>query len=210
MRYPAEHTLGRVSLPRVSTRSFHQRIGIARLCCRGRVVNPRSQLLDPSLSRILRGGVLKLVPAQGIKRAYGILGVAAFYMNLHDGNRTLLSRRVANAILLTCCLVTLCVILVAGLSPFTSRPRNEVRWLGKSNGLYFGEYASILSDAPLRLEGSPDGACSVELWMQPGDISDSNTMLAFYVPGRDLQFSVEQLGDGVLVERKPARSTTSI
>ena len=44
--------------------------------------------------------------------------------------------------------------------------------------------------------------------MQPGDISDSNTMLAFYVPGRDLQFSIDQLGNGVLVERRPARSTT--
>ena len=66
------------------------------------------------------------------------------------------------------------------------------------------------SSASIPLASRENGPCSVELWMQPGVISDSNTMLAFYVPGRDLQFSIEQLGDGVLVERKPARSTAPI
>ena len=116
--------------------------------------------------------------------------------------------RLANSILSVSCVAIFCGIVVAGFSPFTSHPPNQVHWNLEAKGLYFGEYASVISDIPLA--SRENGPCSVELWMQPGVISDSNTMLAFYVPGRDLQFSIEQLGDGVLVERKPARSTAPI
>ena len=120
--------------------------------------------------------------------------------------RSWISPRLANRILIISCAAIFCIIIVAGFSPFTSHPPNQVHWNKSAKGLYFGEYASIISDKPLSF--SENGSCSVELWMQPGDISDSNTMLAFYVPGRDLQFSIDQLGNGVLVERRPARSTT--
>jgi len=115
----------------------------------------------------------------------------------------LLPAPIANGVLLVCCIVTLCVLCIAGFSPFTPHPRNEVRWLEKQNGLHFGEYATILTEVPLRLEGSPDGSCTVELWMQPGVIADSNTMLAFYMPDNLLQFSIVQFGDDLSLERKP-------
>jgi VanZ family protein len=113
--------------------------------------------------------------------------------------------RLANSMLIISCATIFCIIVVAGFSPFTSHPPNQVHWNKNAEGLYFGEYASIISDAPLSF--TENGSCSVELWTQPRDISDSNTMLAFYVPSRDLQFSIDQLGNGVLVERRPARST---
>ena len=124
----------------------------------------------------------------------------------HRIRRSWISPRLANRILIISCAAIVCIIIVAGFSPFTSHPPNQVHWNKSAKGLYFGEYASIISDKPLSF--SENGSCSVELWMQPRDISDSNTMLAFYVPGRDLQFSIDQLGNGVLVERRPARSTT--
>ena len=123
----------------------------------------------------------------------------------HRIRRSWIPPRLASSILIISCAVIFSTIIVAGFSPFTSHPPNEVHWNKNAKGLYFGEYASIVSDAPLSL--SENGSCSVELWMQPRDISDSNTMLAFYVPSRDLQFSIDQLGNGVLVERRPARTT---
>jgi hypothetical protein len=113
-------------------------------------------------------------------------------MRLLNDNRPLLSAPVAHATLLIVCGAILCCLLVAGLSPFTSHPRNEVKWLENQNGLHFGEYASILSSAPLRWEGPPDGPCSIELWMQPGIIEDANTMMAFDSPGAPVRFGIKQ------------------
>ena len=114
----------------------------------------------------------------------------------------LLPRRTANKLLLVACLLILCIILIAGLSPFTPHLPNEVRWLERENGLYFGEYATILSTTPLRLDGHPDGTCSVELWVQPGFIDDSNTMLAFQTPDTPLQFRIQQNNDALMFTRQ--------
>jgi hypothetical protein len=105
-------------------------------------------------------------------------------------------------VLLGLCLCLLAGILAVGLWPFTSRPHNDVNWIENQNGLSFGEYASILSSAPLRVDGPPDGPCSIELWMQPGLIEDSNTMLAFDSPENPVRFRIEQSLDDVALERK--------
>ena len=122
-------------------------------------------------------------------------------------NTPLIPRRVANGILLLICGLILCGIFIAGLSPFTSHPRNEVKWLENQNGLHFGEYASILSSAPLRWNGPPDGSCSIEFWMQPGLIEDSNTMMAFDSPGAPVRFEIRQsLDDLALVRNSTSQS----
>jgi hypothetical protein len=105
---------------------------------------------------------------------------------------------------LVACFFILCGILIAGLSPFTPHLKNQVRWLDHENGLYFGDYASILSSAPLRVDGPPDGPCSVELWLQPGVIDDSNTMLAFQTPETPLQFRIQQNSDALMLTRQVA------
>jgi hypothetical protein len=126
-------------------------------------------------------------------------------MSILSDNRPLLPGRVAHAILLVICGVILCCIFIAGLSPFTSNPRNEVKWLKDQNGLHFGEYASILSSAPLRWKGPPDGPCSIEFWMQPGLIEDSNTMMAFDSPGAPVRFRIRQSLDDLALEWNSTR-----
>jgi VanZ like family/Concanavalin A-like lectin/glucanases superfamily len=121
--------------------------------------------------------------------------------HLND-HRPLLSARIAQKVLLIICGATLCAIFIAGLSPFTPRPRNQVKWLENQNGLYFGEYASILSSAPLRWDEPLDGPCSIEFWMQPGVIKDSNTMLAFDLPGAPVHFTIRQSLDDLALAWK--------
>lgn len=100
------------------------------------------------------------------------------------------------------CLCLLAGILVAGLWPFTPWPHNDVSWIANQNGLLFGDYGSILSSAPLPLDGPPDGPCSIELWSQPGLIDDSNTMLAFQTPESPLRFRIEQNGKALRFDRQ--------
>src|SRR5450631_4696013 len=126
-------------------------------------------------------------------------------MPLLNQKTPLLPGRIANRILPVICGLILCAIFIAGLSPFTPHPRNEVRWLENQNGLRFGGYAAILSSAPFRLEGEPDGPCSIELWMQPGLIQDSNTMLAFDSPEKSGGFTMNQSLDDLALERKPTK-----
>jgi Concanavalin A-like lectin/glucanases superfamily len=131
-------------------------------------------------------------------------------MPFPDKNRPLLRPLVANATLLLICGMILGAIFIAGLSPFTSHPRNEVKWLENQNGLHFGEYASILSSAPLRWERPLDGPCSIEFWMQPGVIQDANTMLAFDSPEKLVTFTINQSLDDLAFERKSTKRYTPV
>jgi len=108
-----------------------------------------------------------------------------------------LSRR----LLLGLCLSLLAGILWFGLWPFTPRPHNDVSWIANQNGLLFGDYGTILSSAPLHVEGPPDGPCSVEIWLQPGLSDDYNTMLAFQTAKTPLQFRIQQTGDALMLSR---------
>jgi hypothetical protein len=123
-------------------------------------------------------------------------------VNLPNHNRPLLSAAVAHVILLIICGAILGCIFVAGFSPFTPYRPNDVNWLENHDGLHFGDYASIVSSAPLQWEGSPDGPCSIELWMQPGMIQDSNTMLGFDSPENSVRFAIRQSLDDLSLVRK--------
>jgi len=104
-------------------------------------------------------------------------------------------------LLLGLCLCLLAGILWFGLWPFTPRPHNDVSWIANQNGLSFGDYGTILSSAPLHVEGPPDGLCSVEIWLQPGLTDDYNTMLAFQTAKTPLQFRIQQTGNALLLSR---------
>ena len=73
---------------------------------------------------------------------------------------------------------------------------------GKITDLRFGEYGVVLSDgefaAPIL---QADSAASIEIYMQPGLISDSNTFLSFYPAGGPIKFSLNQRNTDLLVER---------
>ena len=113
--------------------------------------------------------------------------------------------RVGNALsrrlLLGLCLCLLAGVLWFGLWPFTPRPHNDVSWIANQNGLLFGDYGTILSSAPLHVEGPPDGPCSVEIWLQPGLSDDYNTMLAFQTAKTPLQFRIQQTGNALILSR---------
>lgn len=100
------------------------------------------------------------------------------------------------------CLSLLCVILALGLWPF-HRPKNEVAWLGKENGLRFGGYGTILSSGTFQMVGSQDEASSsLEIWLQPGLTSDSNTFLSFSTPQNPLQFTLHQYFSYLILNRE--------
>jgi hypothetical protein len=91
------------------------------------------------------------------------------------------------------CLSVLGCILVAGLWPFHA-PKNDISWLSNTNGLLFGEYGSLLSSGAFTALESSEGACSIEIWLQPG-FEQSGTILAFYRPKTAvLPFEIWQSG----------------
>jgi VanZ family protein len=96
----------------------------------------------------------------------------------------------------------LCGILILGLWPFR-RPRNEVSWLGVENGLRFGGYSTIISSATFQMDGSQEEAsCSLEIWLQPELVNDSNTFVAFSTSENPLQFSLHQYFSNVILKRE--------
>ena len=97
------------------------------------------------------------------------------------------------------CVLVLCGILTAGLWPFFP-PKNKVSWLKNEHGLLFGDYATVFSLGSLTLHRSrPD--CTLELWLQPGLTSDSNTILDIYTPEVPFKFRVRQTGDDLALLR---------
>jgi glycopeptide antibiotics resistance protein len=90
------------------------------------------------------------------------------------------------------CVAVLCVLLTLGLWPFHT-PKNEVTWLGGSNGLRFGTSSTVISSTAFPLAAAEEGGSgSVEVWMQPRRIWDKGTLLAFSTPGNPPQFSLHQ------------------
>lgn len=91
-------------------------------------------------------------------------------------------------------------LFVVGLWPFHA-PKNEVAWLGDRDGLRFGSYGIVLGARPSAARPTNgDPSCSVEIWLQPGLISDTNTFLAFYTPERPLQFTLHQYDEVLSLE----------
>jgi len=108
--------------------------------------------------------------------------------------------RPVKVILGAICLCILGGILTLGLWPFGA-PANDVAWLKHENGLWFGEYGSILSSGVFADRGDAT-PCSVEIWIDPGETFDSNNLIAFYTPENPKQFGVEQSGDDLFVARQ--------
>ena len=97
------------------------------------------------------------------------------------------------------CIAVLCITLTLGLWPFHA-PRNEVAWLGNHDGLRFGRYSTVFSSSALQ-STSPNGAGgSLDIWLQPGFIWDSNTFLAFYSPKNPVHFSLHQSQTDLLLQ----------
>jgi hypothetical protein len=107
------------------------------------------------------------------------------------------SAKIQTMLLRAICALVLVGILIAGLWPFHT-PRNEVSWLSHENGLLFGKYGSIVTAGPFKVH-SPraDSSCSIEIWLEPGRVNASGTILAFYWPeSRVVPFALRQsLGD---------------
>jgi len=80
------------------------------------------------------------------------------------------------------CIAVLIGILVAGLWPFHA-PSNQVSWLSNGEGLFFGDFGSIVSASAFRAKQLNAGApCSLEIWLQARQVDSSGTILAFYWP----------------------------
>ena len=76
------------------------------------------------------------------------------------------------------CIAVLCITLTLDLWPFHA-PRNEVAWLGNHDGLRFGRYSTVFSSSTFK-STSPNGAGdSLDIWLQPGFIWDSNSSWRF-------------------------------
>jgi hypothetical protein len=56
------------------------------------------------------------------------------------------------------------------------------------------------------VEGPPDGPCSIEIWLQPGQSDDYNTMLAFQTAKTPLQLRIQQSGNALVLSRQVAGS----
>jgi len=70
---------------------------------------------------------------------------------------------------------------------------NQVTWLRNANGLRFGRHGTLLSSGTFEPPSSEDEAsCSLEIWLQPRRSDDSNSLVAFYTPGKPMQFSLHQ------------------
>ena len=104
------------------------------------------------------------------------------------------------------CLLVTAGILAAGLWPFTPYPRNDVVWTPDGWGLQFGDYGSILSAADAAAPVSPDGHCSLEIWLTPGLTDDSNVILAYARRDNPHQFRLGQDGDALYVGRQAFRN----
>ena len=114
-----------------------------------------------------------------------------------------IKKAVGQRILGPVCLCILCGILYAALNPFDPHPADEVSWSASPRGLRFGDYGMIRSSGALHWR-SPQGrrACSLEIWLQPRLMQDTNTFLAFYTPEFSIPFSVHQWTENIVLVRE--------
>jgi VanZ family protein len=98
--------------------------------------------------------------------------------------------------------LVLCGILVAGLWPFRG-PLNAVTWLENENGLRLAGRASLWSTGSLQATGQQDeDSRSLELWLQPGLIKTSSTILSFSAPENPLVLSAHQYHSFFILNRE--------
>jgi hypothetical protein len=91
-------------------------------------------------------------------------------------------------------------ILFATLWPFNFFIRNEVSWLGDTNGIRFGQAGIVVAGAPLMAPGAElSRSWSLELLLRPENFDSVHTILGFYAPDNPRPFKVRQWTDGLLV-----------
>lgn len=105
----------------------------------------------------------------------------------------------------TLCVVAVVAVLIATLSPFNPRPRNQVTWLQGAHGLKFGKAGLVVSDAPLTpaKNQSPE-SFTLELLLRPTSTKSVYTIFGVYVPDRPNQLLVRQWKDSLLVTHNSA------
>ncbi len=100
----------------------------------------------------------------------------------------------------TVCILILCAILTAGLWPFRA-PKNDVEWLSGESGLRFGRHGIVASANAFRA-ASGNGACSLEIWLEPARTNRSGTILAFDSSADPkFAFALRQFGDALAIQR---------
>lgn len=102
------------------------------------------------------------------------------------------------------CILTLAIILVAGLWPFHS-PKNDVSWLTNEDGIRFGRFGCVFSVSPIEDQQSRQNTSgSLELGIKSTPATKGRrTILAFEGPGDDsTAFSLQQSGSTLIIQRK--------
>src|SRR5271165_2000471 len=108
------------------------------------------------------------------------------------------SRRILGFI----CFLLLFGLLCAGLRPFHS-PTNDVSWVANANAVRFGRHGTILGQGFFSAVGSRSGGRTLEIWLQPGLVNDSDTFIAFYDPGEPRHLSLHQSGSDLELRIAP-------
>jgi hypothetical protein len=96
-----------------------------------------------------------------------------------------------NAGLIIICTGILCITLALGLWPFHA-PRNDVAWLADHGGLRFGRYSTVFSAGAFHNASPNNAGNSIDIWLQPALLWNSNTFLAFYNSKNPAHFSLHQ------------------
>jgi VanZ family protein len=99
------------------------------------------------------------------------------------------------------------VTLALGLWPFHA-PKNQVSWV-KPAGLYLGDYGTAVSSNQFPAARDGNG-CSLEIWLEPRRIDDSNTLLAFYNPENPRRLDLREYGHSLVLTINDENLETSI
>ena len=110
------------------------------------------------------------------------------------------TRRLAGLLLPFLCLVILVATLAFGMWPFHS-PQNDVTWVPGKHAIHIGENGTALSTADLRLGSGITPSCSLEIWIEPGRMWSSGSILSFYDLQGTAQFTIRQDFTDLLLDR---------
>ena len=100
----------------------------------------------------------------------------------------------------TICIGIVCILLVAGLSPFHA-PKNRATWLQGENGIELKRPSSLVSAAGFEASPNYTGE-TLELLLQPNSLRSTNAILAFDGAVRGgVGFAVRQYKQAVVVRQ---------
>lgn len=105
------------------------------------------------------------------------------------------------------CAGVLAVILCLGLWPFHS-PKNDVTWAANRRALICGRNSVILSSGTMPAAACAENGGSMEIWLQPGLIWDTGTVVSFSRPGAPYQLCFKQVQ--LTLEIQTGRGQSSI